>query len=144
VIGGLPWTSYSYTYTATNTAPTLSFTVHSGGGEKSYLDGVSVVDNSAPSIQLLNNPSFENSTSTVTDWVIWCTTSCNGGGGDGGRISTSGCHPASGSNCYTDKCGAGYDFLGQSFSATIGDNYTISFWLFKNGGPPGVFYANIS
>jgi hypothetical protein len=144
VSGSISWTLYSYNYTATNPAPTLSFTVHSGPAhETAYLDDVSVVDNSAPSIQLLNNPSFENSTSTVAGWVIWCTSSCISSG-DGGQITTSGCHSGSGSNCYMDHCNAGYDFLGQSFPATVGHNYTISFWLYKNSGGGGTFYANIS
>jgi hypothetical protein len=144
VNGGIGWTLYSYNYQATNAAPVLSFTVHGGGaGETSYLDDVSVVDNLAPSTELLNNPSFENSTSTVTGWVIWCTSSCTSGG-DGGKITTSGCHSGSGSNCYKDRCNSGYDFLGQTFSATVGHNYTISFWLYKNGGGAGYFYANIN
>ena len=144
VSGAIAWTLYSYIYTADNPAPILSFTVHGGpASETVYLDGVSVVDNSAPSIELLNNPSFENSTSTVSGWMIWCTSSCIQNG-DGGQITTSGCHSGSGSNCYTDHCSIGYDFLGQSFSATVGHNYTISFWLYKNGSPAGMFYANIS
>jgi hypothetical protein len=139
----MAWTFFPSIYTATNAAPILSFAVHGGGGgEPVYLDGISVVDISAPSIQLLNNPSFENSTSAVTGWTIWCTSSCQSSG-DGGQITTSGCHSGSGSNCYTDRCDAGYDFLGQSFSATIGHSYNISFWLYKSGSPVGMFYANI-
>jgi hypothetical protein len=93
-----------------------------------YLDDVSVVDSSAPSIELLNNPSFENSTLNITGWTTWCgnTTQCGGGGGFPGRIITnSSCHSG---YCYFDRCRTNYDYLSQSFNATIGTVYTISFW----------------
>ena len=143
VNGGLGWTLYTYNYMATHSLPTLSFAVHGGGASETvYLDDVSVTDKIAPSIQLLNNPSFENSTSTVTGWVMWCTSSCQTSG-DGGTIINTGCHTGSGNNCYTNHCKNGYDFLGQTFSTIVGHNYTISFWLHKTGGPAGYFYASI-
>ena len=42
-----------------------------------YLDSVSVIDNSAPLIQLLTNPSFENSTITITGWIQSCESTCS-------------------------------------------------------------------
>lgn len=142
--GALGWTQLNFSYTATTSSPILTFTFHSGvGAETSYLDDVSVVDQSAPMVELLNNPSFENSTLGPTGWVTWCASSCTGVG-DRGVIATIGCHIGSGSNCFTDHCQTTYDYLGQSFSATIGNTYTISFWLKKTGGPLGTFYVDIN
>jgi hypothetical protein len=104
----------------------------------SYLDSVSVVDNSAPSIQLLNNPGFDNSTSSLIGWTTWCTSACGSGAG---QVTTSSCHSG---NCYVDHCQANYDYLVQSFSATIGHTYTISFWLMQTGGAMAAIYANIA
>lgn len=143
VSNALAWTFYMFNYTATSTTLTLTFVIHNGpADETAYLDDVSVVDMAAPSIQLLDNPSFENSSSTITGWSLWCTTSCTNSG-DGGKITTSGCHSGSGSNCFSDHCNGGNNFLGQTFATTAGNIYSISFWLYKNGGGAGQFYANI-
>jgi hypothetical protein len=108
-----------------------------GGGDYTYLDDVSVVDTSAPSIQLLDNPSFENSTSTPTGWVTWCTSSCSYGAG---QVTNTSCYNG---NCYMDHCHTNYNYLAQSFSATIGDIYTISFRVYQTGGGNARIYANI-
>lgn len=143
VSNSLAWTFYRFNYTATGTTLTLTFVIHNGpADETAYLDDVSVVDRAAPSIQLLENPSFENSSSNITGWSLWCTTSCTRSG-DGGQITTSGCHTGSGTNCFKDHCNSGYNFLGQAFTTTPSSNYSISFWLFKNGGGAGLFYANV-
>ena len=121
------------------TAPTLVFGFNNGPADTNYLDDVSVVLTSAPLIQLLQNPSFENSTSVLTGWVTWCQSGC--GVGNEGQVTSTGCYSG---NCYTDHCqNPAYDFLAQSFSTTIGHNYTISFRLYQVGGPAGTFYANI-
>jgi hypothetical protein len=123
--------------------PTLIFGFNSVSTAYNYLDDVSVVDNNAPSIQLLNNPSFENSTSNLTGWTTWCVlTQCSNGAGYPGRVlANSTCHSG---NCYIDHCHqTNYDFLVQSFPATIGDTYNISFWLQQTGTGTAKFYANI-
>ena len=143
VAGGIWWTYYSFNYTAPRSSLTLSFAVHGGpASEATYLDNVSVVDTSAPSVQLLRNPSFENSTLAPTGWSSWCSSSCTKTG-DGHSITNSGCQPLSGIYCIISQCKDGYNYLGQSFSAIIGRTYSISFWVFKGGGPAGKFYANI-
>jgi hypothetical protein len=136
----VPWTLYAYNYTAISTLPTLVFAFSTGGSAYNYLDDVSVVDNSAPSMQLLNNPSFENSTSTLTGWTTWCTSSCTGGF-PGTIINNSSCYSG---NCYIDHCRQpDYDYLDQSFSATIGHTYTISFWFQQTGTGTMKFYATV-
>jgi hypothetical protein len=110
-----------------------------GGMDYNYLDSVSVVDNNSPSIQLLNNPGFENSTSSPTGWTQWCQSAC--GSGQGQVTTGASCYSG---NCYVDHCHNDYDYLAQSFSATIGDIYTISFWLSQTGGPQAEIYVNIA
>ncbi len=134
------WTLLAYNYTAISTVPTLvfGFTTTSGAGF-SYLDDVSVVDNNASSIQLLNNPGFENTTSNLTGWATWCISPCTGGY-PGKVITNSSCHSGS---CYIDHCRSNYDYLVQSFSATIGHTYTISFWLQQFGTTTTKFYASV-
>jgi hypothetical protein len=137
--GPTNWTRLAYNYTATSTKPTLIFGFTTGTTGYNYLDDVSVVDNSASSIQLLDNPSFENSTSNLTGWTTWCTSAC-GTGYPGRVLANSSCHSG---NCYIDHCHTDYDYLVQSFSATIGHNYTISFWLQQTGTGVMTFYADI-
>jgi hypothetical protein len=97
--------------------PLLVFSFYNGGSDYSYLDNVSVVDNNAPSIQLLNNPGFEDSTSNITGWTSWCSTTANCGAGNTGQIlANSTCYSG---NCYMDHCHTNYDFLAQSFLATM-------------------------
>jgi hypothetical protein len=124
---------------AATTTPILVFGFYNYGSDYSYLDDVSVVDTTAPLNQLLSNPSFESSTSDLTDWITWCQSDC--GNGNQGQVTTSSCYSG---NCYTDHCQQpNFDFLAQSFSATIGNTYTISFWLQQTGYGYAYFYANI-
>jgi hypothetical protein len=123
----------------------LVFAFYNGASDYTYLDDVSVVDNSAPSIQLLKNPSFENSTTNLTGWTTWCATTAicfSTGNGFPGQVlaNISACHTG---NCYIDHCHNNYDYLVQSFSATIGHIYTISFWLQQTGTTNLRFDANI-
>jgi hypothetical protein len=109
-----------------------------GGGDYNYLDSVSVVDVSAPSIQLLDNGGFDNSSSLLNGWTTWCTSACGSGSG---TIISSGCKSG---YCYVDHCQANYDYLTQSFSATVGHIYTVSFWLSLAGGGQCVTYVNVA
>ncbi len=124
------WTSYSYNYSATKTTPTLLFGFETDEIHAFYLDTVSVVDNSMTSIELLNNPNFENSTNSATDWIEPCETTCTSQ-----IVSGSQCFGSSG-NCFMAFCtvdNSSISFLSQSFMATIGNTYTISFML-KHAG----------
>jgi hypothetical protein len=117
------WIQYTYSYTATKTAPILIFGFDSYNIVYIVVDDVSVVDTSNASVELLVNPSFENSTSIATGWTTWCTTSCTAGAG---TIATTNCRTG---NCFKDLCsGGGVDYIGQAFAATIGHIYNISFW----------------
>ena len=138
------WTQYTFNYTATRQSTMIMFGFQNENNREYYLDDVSVVDNGSPSIELLQNPGFENSTTSVTDWLQWCLTSC--GSGSSGTV-TFGSNCFSG-NCFVDNCyaSAGIDFLAQTFNTTFGQTYTISFRL-KLGGAGTTtgnrFYADI-
>lgn len=107
-----------------------------------YLDDVSVVDSSVPSIQLLGNPSFEAS-STLVNWTVWCLSSCSTSSGT--RVSGSNCYSSSG-NCFEANCVFGIGFLGQSFGTIIGHSYQISFKLIAKLGLLSVnkFYVDVA
>jgi hypothetical protein len=96
-----------------------------------FLDSVSVTAVSAPSTQLLQNPSFENSTTMLNGWVVWCDWTCSAGVGAQATWGTN-CYLSTG-NCFSADCpdtGSGaIVFIGQSFSATVGVTYKISFGL---------------
>jgi hypothetical protein len=128
------WTQYQYNFTANKTAQTLmfGFMAEPNGQRVIFLDNVSIVDVIAPSIQLLQNPSFDNSSATLTGWTQYCTSSCTQTGAFGGKVASgSNC---SSTNCYADYCyGTGIDFLSQTFPTTIGHVYELSFWIIDWG-----------
>jgi hypothetical protein len=130
-----PWTRYSHNLTTLTARPVLVFGFETENGRDFFLDDVSIVDVSAPNIELLQNPSFENSTTTLNGWSLWCSISC---GGTGANITSgSNCHNSSG-KCFQDNCsGSGISFLGQSFWAVINQVYTITYWLRGAGGGGG-------
>ncbi|CAF1437985.1 unnamed protein product [Adineta steineri] len=119
------WTQYIYNYTSTTTFPILIFGVDASPEMYIMIDDVSVVDITSTSVELLENSDFENSSTTLTGWSVWCTSTCNSG--DGGIIYTSNCRLSS--NCYKSQCRGSIDYLVQSFSTVIGRIYTISFWF---------------
>ncbi len=121
----LAWTQNTHNYTANKTTPLLIFAIGSSNATYIVLDDISVVDTHNSSIQLLANPGFENSSTIPIDWTVWCTSSCVNG--TGGTIISSGCHNNTG-NCYKSQCNGGFEYIGQTFSATIGRIYTVSFW----------------
>ena len=71
------WTAYTHSFTASSATPTLLFGFQLDGSNSFYLDNVSVIDTTLSSSELLSNPNFENSTTTVTGWILSCeATSC--------------------------------------------------------------------
>ena len=122
----LSWTRWEYNYTATKTLPTLSFGIDGSPYFNTTLDEVSVVNVVSPSVELLQNPSFDNSTTTPPiGWYPWCSYTC--AAGSAGTIVSSGCQTTG--NCYNDLCSnSGVDYLVQTFPAIVGAKYTISFW----------------
>ncbi|CAF0964115.1 unnamed protein product [Rotaria sordida] len=133
------WTSYSYTYTATKSEHILIFGFKAAINRTWLIDDISVVDNALPSNQLLNNPSFEDSNTSISNWVQWCTSHCHYGT-SGKLISGTDCYLGVG-NCFSDSClGPDIDFLGQYFPTTPGSTYTISFQILLTG-TDGYYYT---
>lgn len=120
------WTNYQFNYTATKTTPTLLFSTTSTN-RVFYLDSVSVVDTLNTSVELLQNAGFDNSSSTLLGWNMWCSATCSG---SGGSLVTGVCLSG---NCIQDGCSGGNDYILQTFSTSIGHIYTISFWLRRSG-----------
>ena len=117
------------------TRPVLVFGFETESGHDCFLDDVSVVNADAPNIELLENTSFENSTTTLNGWSVWCSASCSGNGAN--VTSGSNCHSSIG-KCFQNNCaGSGISFLEQSSSAIINQMYTLAYWLRGAGGDGG-------
>ena len=138
------WVPFTQTWIADKTNPILIFGFDASTSVYITLDDVSVVDTTNSSIELLMNPSFENSTSRPTGCTAWCTSTC--GTGSAGNVTSSGCRT---SRCYKSGCNnGGIDYLGQAFSAMIGRTYNITFWSQRvrysaSNNLTVVFYAGI-
>ena len=126
--GSMPsgWIFYSYSHTATQTLPTLSFAFEIHGDHQYYLDEVSVTDNNGSSVELLKNPSFDQSSTDLTAWKTSCETTCRTA-----LVADAQCSNSSGT-CLLVQCTDGLPspiFVSQSFVATIGHTYSISYAL---------------
>ena len=139
------WATYSYSFTAAKTAPTLVFGFQTDGTNSFYLDSVFVVDNNTPAQQLLSNPGFENSTTAPTGWITSCELALCGSSAS--RIETS--PLCSSGNCFESFCSAGRSsltFLSQTFSTINGNTHTVSYMLKRtNIGSTGImaFYLDV-
>lgn len=109
---------YEYTWTATNSSATLSFSFRNDPGGW-MLDDVQVYHASS---QLIQNPGFE--TGNLTGW-LW-SGSCFFRNGD---IYSGSSNANSGQYYYYDPCSSYGDTISQTFSTVSGDLYNISFWL---------------
>jgi len=109
------------------------------------MDNVSVVENSLPYVELLENESFEDSTVSLFGWQQWCSSYCHYGT-KGKIISGADCYLGSG-NCFQNSCLGPYvEFIGQFFWTNPGSNYTITFELALTGSGgvrSTMFYADI-
>ena len=132
------WTLKQYNATATSNTPTLVFKVQDSFQKNFHIDNVSVVSLNNPSVSLIVNGDFEQS-STV-GWNRYdCSSSCN----PPGSIITSGL-------CLVNRCYlinstcVQYQILQQSFYANAGQQYTVSFYLYAPGSNGGTFDASIA
>jgi len=138
--GTLAWAQYAYSYTADKTFPTLSFGVSSPISTFLYLDDVSVADITNSSVQLLTNQGFNNASTALTGWAVWCSSGCSG---TVGGISTTSCRTG---YCYKGQCGPSTtNYLVQTFPAVFGRTYNISFWMqrIKGGGVAGTVTLSV-
>ena len=140
------WTKITLSYTANYTNPVLYFSIQTAAGTYHYLDDVSVVDTTAVTLELLDNPSFDNATA-FAGWDQWCASTCTptGNGAPGQIISGVTCHSPP-YNCFQIECvnAANIYLISQPFAAILGHTYTISFWHLHAGTGSGTqFYVDI-
>ena len=115
----------------------FGFALDVSGRRLWFLDNVSIVDVTIPATQLLQNPSFDNSTTTLTGWTQFCTQTCPSGSVNAGQVASG--FNCTSTNCYMSHCYGGssaIDMLSQSFSTIAGRIYTISFMILDFGSGP--------
>lgn len=126
---------YSYTYTAIATSTRLAFALREDDGYFA-LDDISVRSVTAPSVELLTNGGFE--TGSYSPW-LYCNPSGASDSGTLKRTSNNFNYGAytyaahGGSYYYLDGAVGSADYISQIFSTTIGQTYTISFWMYNQG-----------
>ncbi|CAF1250646.1 unnamed protein product [Didymodactylos carnosus] len=123
-LGSQSFTSYTYTFPATRTQYVLCFGFSNAPGQFN-LDDVSVAS-IVGGTNLLTNGGFESSSSSYPGW-----TATGSSYNSNFEIETSPVH----TGLYSFHNGVStMAYLGQSFAATIGTTYNVSFWLYNNKG----------
>lgn len=133
------WTLYRFNFTATASTLWITFGFRIENNSAYYLDEVSVVDQNVPSVELLENPNFENSSMTPQRWLLFCSMTCLG---TQGTIVNGTSYYSSSGYCFKDGCAApnATEFLSQSLAVVVSHIYAVSFWLIQIGG--GLSLAN--
>jgi hypothetical protein len=116
------YTCYAYEWTAPNTGMvTLAFQFRNDPVTW-YLDDVSVYDGGT---EMLVNGGFESG--SLSPWAVTFPNGPCVGGSPPGQLCNTTSH--TGSYDYCDGCNTVADQVSQSFMATAGQVYVISFWL---------------
>lgn len=124
------YTEYSVSFVAGFANTNISFAFREDPAFL-FLDDVSVTGTSAPSTNLIVNGGFESGpvgSSTPANWTYLNTY----GATFGGVVSTA--NPHTGSAAYYDGAVQAYDAITQVVATTVGETYTIDFWLDDNSG----------
>ncbi len=130
---------YTTSFTATLTDTAITFAFRDDAAFIEFSDP-SLVDTTTPTSKLFGNPTFtagtytsSGNTGTPIDWTY-----ANPDGAGLGDIYGS-CGPISGGNCWSDGTFGGYDSLSQTVTTTIGDSYSLSFYVLGGGFNPSNF-----
>ena len=124
------YTHYTVNFVATQATTNLSFAFREDPAFL-FLDDVSLFDNTTASAVVVVNGGFEAGPLNANAPAGW--TYLNSFGATfAGIVSNNG--PHTGSNNYYDGAVQAYDGITQAIATTVGDNYTISFWLNDNSG----------
>ncbi len=116
------YTCYAYEWTAPTTGTvTLAFQLRNDPSNW-YLDDVSVYDGGT---QMLVNGGFE--TGSLSPWVVTFPNGICQLSSPSGQVCST--FPHTGTYDYCDGCNSVADQVSQSFMATTGQVYIISFWL---------------
>jgi len=135
------YTHYSASFTALKASTNLTFTFRDDPGHIEF-DDATMVDNRSPSINLIGNPGFEGRGLGLkpNPWLYFTQSNIAFGGTVSG--ATSKFSPHAGNNYWDDGATGGYDGIYQTFGTTIGDTYTVGFWLNEiptSGAEPAKF-----
>ena len=142
---------YTTTFVATTTTSTVTFAFRNDPGYFAF-DNASVMD-ITNSVELLTNGDFETAVANQGDkapgWKYWqdpdiagtnySTGVYNASYYDAATHTTLGAQgdPLISTQFWGDGSTNAYDAISQSFATTIGDQYSISFWL-NNAGPDSI------
>ncbi len=122
------YTYYVASFTADRTSSVLTFAFRNDPGHFEF-DDVSMADNKSPGTNLLGNPGFEDHGAGLSPqpWAYFdqSNISYNGVVNTGNTKFS----PHSGTNYWDDGATGGYDGISQTLPTTIGDTYTIGFYL---------------
>ena len=136
------WTQYKFNFTATSTTQTIFFGFDVSGSDRYYLDTISVTNVNTPGTEILTNPSFESSSSSLVGWSSSCTSGCST---TAAVTSGTRCYLSTG-NCLIAQCTTGVETISQTFASVPGNKYSVSFRLIITvvGGSSGNrFYLDI-
>ena len=137
------WIPVTSNFTATRSVLSVIFGFDAASNVYLLVDDVSIVRTANPSVELLDNPGFDNSTSDPTGWDAWCSSTC--GSSSGGVVTNSGCRNG---YCYKGQCRGGsyIDYVVQTFPAIINQTYTWKYWykrIVSSGSSSATLYAAI-
>ncbi|MGC9270258.1 PEP-CTERM sorting domain-containing protein [Acidiphilium sp.] len=125
---------YSVNFTAALADTAITFAFRDDPTFISFSDP-SLVDVTSSSGNLLLNPSFTAGTitssgnpSTPLDWSY-----ANQYGALAGGVVENSCGALSGSNCWHDGAIQAYDAISQTVATSVGNTYTLSFYVSENG-----------
>jgi hypothetical protein len=126
------YTNYTATFTASSTLTDLTFAFRNDPGFTT-MDDVSTIDTTTSSGNLVVNGGFESGLSSWTYDNVF-------GASFGGYVDTvqncgsisnnnTGLGPRTGLNEWCDGATQAYDAIDQLIPTTVGDSYSVSFWL---------------
>ena len=131
---------YSVIYNSSRIDPTLLFIADMAQNDDLFLDSVSVVNATDSSVQLLSNSGFDKLLGGLDGWGQGCENGI-------GALENQTCQHRTCVKLHINNSGSKKNYgLFQTFTATIGQLYNISFWLLSNSANmkgESTLYVNI-